>query len=66
MGVDGEDLSEDITICAAGTVLRVPCLDVWAVARWHAGKRERGWWGVAPTAPQLTFSKWALPKGTGG
>jgi hypothetical protein len=41
MGLDPEDLSEDITICAPGAVMRLPCLDVRAVVRWHAQRRER-------------------------
>lgn len=71
-GSDPEDLSEDVTLCFADAVVRLPAWEVWAAVRWAAGRGGSGWWrggdGAAPAAQhhQLSFSKFQLPKGAGG
>lgn len=65
MGIDPGDYSEDITLCAADAVVRLPCLDVLAVLRWQERKQERSWWGVPAAPPSFSLTKWALPYGTG-
>lgn len=75
-GSDPDDLSEDVTLCFVDAVVRLPAWEVWAAARWAAGRRGGGgWWGgggsegaaaAAPHRHQLSFSKFQLPKGAGG
>ena len=79
-GTDPEDLSEDVTVTFADAVVRLPAWEVWAAVRWHAGHAERSsgshWWSAASAAAtaaagggaphHLAFSKFTLPRGTGG
>lgn len=77
-GTDPDDLSEDVTVAFVDAVVRLPGWEVWAAVKWHESQAGRGshWWSAAPAAAaaaagggsphQLAFSKFSLPRGTGG
>ncbi|KAL4433989.1 hypothetical protein ABPG75_000430 [Micractinium tetrahymenae] len=78
-GSDPDDLSEDVTLCFADAVVRLPAWEVWATVRWATGRgggAGGSWWhgggggdGAGSAGPQhhhqLSFSKFQLPKSTG-